>query len=225
MRELLQSPLRSRAWSAGELGQVGGRGKEPRATIQRPWLWRLTGGGLGGRNIHSGRPGLGYRVVLEQEAWGRAVVPSSVGGGPVVLERYSSFSARAGGPAWVAPVSGDEAAGHSPLDLQGSPMGQPGAGAQPEVEDASPPAAPHRIAPRPHRLRALEPRGRYRSLGVSRSPPPPGSQSSHRPLPLGTLSLCPWAPGPLCQSVTGKQKEPRDMVRQKDSLSGAPSGR
>lgn len=59
-----KSLLRSRAWSAGELGQVGGRGKEPRATVQRPRLRRLTGGGLGGRSIQSGRPR------SAREAWG-----------------------------------------------------------------------------------------------------------------------------------------------------------
>lgn len=64
--------------------------------------------------------------------------------GPVAQEGHPSFPARAGGPAWVATVSRDEATGRSPPGLQGSPTGQPGAGAQPEVEDALPPAAPHR---------------------------------------------------------------------------------
>lgn len=48
-----------------------------------------------------------------------------------------------------------------------------------------------------------------------------GNQSSHGPLSLGcpqSLSLGQWTSWP----VAGKQSEPKDVARQKDSLSGAP---
>lgn len=131
-------------------------------------------------------------------------------------ERHRSFSERAGNPAWEVEVSSDLASGLSPRISEVRP---PGILARERcLRLRMPCLPPHCPVPWPHRLRSLELSARDGSLGPSRSllgtSPPVG------PFPRGpqSLSLGQWTSWP----VAGKQSKPKDEVRQKDSLSGAP---
>lgn len=84
-------------------------------------------------------------------------------------------------------------------DLRGSPTGHPGAGAQLEVEDASasPPFSLLRTVVPPTAVSgAGRPGWQPKCVQIAS-----GNQSSHGPLPLGALSLCRSASGPLGQSL------------------------
>lgn len=84
-------------------------------------------------------------------------------------------------------------------DLRGSPTGHPGAGAQLEVEDASasPPFSLLRTVVPPTAVSGAGRPGWQPKCVQTAS----GNQSSHGPLPLGALSLCRSASGPLGQSL------------------------